>query len=170
MNGKDDENKITAIMIVEMMGRPKEHLIQSSEELVRQLTEEKGLKIVNKKINEPVLVKDQKDLFTTFSEIEIEVEDPLILAVLTFKYMPSHMEIVEPEKFVMSNYGYSDILNELTRRLHRYEELVRVMQMQMESQGGGFTQLKPAEAPKMEEKKKSKEKKVETEKKKSKKK
>ena len=153
MSGKLDEVKLTAVMILEVMGRPKEHLIETLQKLLTQIKEEKGLEIISQKVNDPVLVKDQKDLFITFAEIEIEVDDPLLLAILMFKYMPSHMEIIEPEKFIMTDYGFGDILNELTRRLHRYEELIRVVQMQLEAQGKGFSQILPAEAPKEEDKK-----------------
>ena len=72
-----------------------------------------------------------------------------------FKYMPSHLEIVEPEKFILTNVGFGDILNEITRRLHRYEELVRVMQIQMQAQAQKVPQLKVIENIK-EEKKESK--------------
>ena len=133
MSGNSDEKKFSAIMIIEVLGRPKEHLIQTLEDLSKEISEEKGVKLLSKKINEPNLAKDQKDLFTSFAEIEIEVDKPMMIAALMFKYMPSHIEIIEPEKFIFTNAEYSEIMNELTRRLHRYEELVKVMQMQMQS-------------------------------------
>ncbi len=169
MSGKSEDNKMIAVMIIEVMGRPKEHLIETLEGMSKQISEEPGVKILSKKINEPVLVKDQKELLTTFGEFEIEVDEPLVLAVLMFKYMPSHLEILEPEKFIMTNVGFGDILNELTRRLHRYEELVRVMQIQMESQGRTFPQVVPTEKkiemPKVENPKDSKPKKPKSKKK-----
>ena len=42
--------------------------------------------------------------------------------------MPAHMEIISPEKISLTNNGYGDILNELTRRLHGYDEVARVLQ------------------------------------------
>ncbi len=132
MSGKDEDGKITAIMIVEVMGRPKKHLTETLEELSKNMGEEKGVKIVNKKINKPVEIKDQKNLFTAFMEIEVEVDEPLRLVALIFKYMPAHIEIIEPENFILSNNEFGEVLNELTRRLHRYEELVKVLQFEME--------------------------------------
>jgi len=160
MSGNEDR-KILAAMIIEVLGRPKEHLIETLEDLSRQVGEEKGIKIIQKKINEPTLVKDQKDLFTSFAEIEFEVDEPLLLAILMFKYMPSHIEVVEPEKFVLTNVELSDILNELTRRLHRYEELVKVMQFQMQSNGmagASQIQMKKDEPSKKDSKPKNKKK------------
>ena len=154
----DNEKKFTAIMIVEVMGRPKEHLVKTLENISKEISEEKGVKLQSKKINEPSLVKDQKDLFTTFAELEVEVDEPIILSSLMFKYMPSHVEVVEPEKFVLTNVEYGDVLNELTRRLHRYEELVKVMQFQMESQSKPFPRIQTLDQKIQEANKKNSEK------------
>ena len=130
MSGKSEEGKITAVFIIEVLGRPKEHLTETLEDLTRKLGEEKGVKILNKKINEPKLVENQKDLFTAFAEVEVEVDEAMMLAAIMFKYMPSHVEIIEPERIVLANNEFSDVLSEITRRLHRYEELVKVLQFQ----------------------------------------
>ncbi|MEA3413955.1 MAG: hypothetical protein U9Q99_00300 [Nanoarchaeota archaeon] len=122
--------KITAIFILEAMGRPKEHLKEALQELIDAMKKEKGVKVNEFKINEPTLLKDQKDLFTTFTEIEIEVEGPEHLAGLMFKYMPAHIEVIEPENLKISNNVYSDILSEITRKLHKYDEVARVIQME----------------------------------------
>ena len=125
-----EENKIIAILMIEVMGRPKEHLVETLEDISRKISEEEGVKLINKKIKEPTLIKDQKDLFTTFAEIEVEAKSPSYLTILMFKYMPAHVEVVEPEKINLSNHVLGDILSELTRRLHKYEELVKVLQAQ----------------------------------------
>lgn len=117
-------------MIIEVLGRPKEHLVETLENLATQIDEERGVEVISKKINEPKEVDKEKDLYTSFMEIEIEVNNPNLIAALMFKYMPAHVEVVEPEKMVMSNNSLSDLLNEITRRLHKYDELAKVMQAQ----------------------------------------
>jgi hypothetical protein len=74
------------------------------------------------------LMKDQKDFYTSFAEIEVEAEEILYLAILMFKYMPANIEIISPQNISLANSGWNDILNELTRRLHGYEEVARVLQ------------------------------------------
>jgi hypothetical protein len=44
--------------------------------------------------------------------------------------MPAHVEVVEPELIALTNSGWTDILSELTRRLHAYDEVSRVIQLQ----------------------------------------
>ncbi|MFH1325482.1 MAG: hypothetical protein ABIH49_01775 [archaeon] len=128
----DETKGITAVMILEAIGKPPEHLKEALDKLVMAIGEEKKVKILGKKINEPVLMKDQKDFYTSFAEIEIEVEEVLYLAVLMFKYMPAHIEIISPEVIALTSNGWNDLFNELTRRLHGYDEVARVVQVEKE--------------------------------------
>jgi hypothetical protein len=123
-----DEKKINAVMLIEVLGRPPEHLVETLENIAKQIGEEQGVKVVDKKINPPILMKDQKDFYTSFAEIEVEVEEILYLAILMFKYMPANIEIISPQNISLSNSGWNDILNELARRLHGYEEIARILQ------------------------------------------
>jgi len=118
------------LLIIEVLGRPPEHLIETLEGIIKNIDEEKGVKVLEKKIKEPTLMKDQKDFYTGFVELEVEVEDILNLAILLFKYMPAHVEIIEPELIALSNNGWNDVFNELVRRLHGYDEIARILQVE----------------------------------------
>ena len=131
MNFKDEETRgITAVMILEAIGKPPEHLVNALNEIVDKIGGEKGVIVKNKKINEPTLIKDRKDFYTSFAEIEVEVEEILYLAVLVFRYMAAHLEISSPELIALTNSGWNDFLNELTRRLHGYDEVARILQIE----------------------------------------
>lgn len=124
------EVEIEAIMILEVLGKPKEHLAEALGELIDKIGNEKGVFLISKKIHEPKLVKDQKDLYTTYAEVEIKVEKSILLASLMFKYMPSNIDIISPENITLTNNDFADILSEVTRRLHSYDEIARVIQME----------------------------------------
>ena len=126
----DETKGIRAILILEVLGRPPEHLNETLEELIGKMDSEQRVEVISKKINEPVLMKDRKDFYTNFAEIEIEVEEILNLARLMFKYMPANVEVVSPELIVLTNNGWNDILNELVRKLHGYEEIARIIQIE----------------------------------------
>lgn len=128
----DEENKgINAILILDIIGRPKEHLVESLKGLIEeQMKNEPRVLIKDYKIKEPVNLKDNNDFFTTFAEIEVEVDGILDLVVLMFKYMPAHVEVITPEIIALTNNSWGDILSEITRRLHGYEEIVRVSQVE----------------------------------------
>src|SRR3989338_3248970 len=123
-----DDTKIRAIMILDVIGRPPKHLIESLEKLIEEIDKEKGVSVKVKDIKNPVLMKDQKEFYTTFAEVEVEIDEVLNLAILLFKYMPAHLEIISPEIIAISNNSWNDILNELARRLHAYDEIARIMQ------------------------------------------
>lgn len=123
-----EEKNISATLILEILGKPAEHLVQVLEEIIKKMGEEKGVEVVHKKINKPALARDSKELYTTFAEVEIRVERLMHVAALVFKYMPAHVEINEPEKVAMSNNEWGEIFSEITRRLHGYDEVARVLQ------------------------------------------
>ena len=123
-----DKQKIKVIFIIEVIGRPPEHLTSTLEDLIKKIDEEKNTQVLSKKINTPELMKEQKDFYTNYAEVEIEVEEIVQIAGLAFKYMPAHIEVISPELIALTNNGWNDILNELTRRLHGYDEIARILQ------------------------------------------
>jgi hypothetical protein len=131
LKNKDMETKgIRAILVFDIIGKPPEYLTETLNDIIKKIDEEKGVSVKEKKINEPVFMKDQKEFYTSFAEVEVEVEEILYLAMLMFKYMPAHVEIISPELITLVNNGWNEIFNELIRRLHSYDEVARVTQME----------------------------------------
>ena len=147
------EKSLKASLILEIIGRPKEHLIQALEDIIKKIDDEKGVSVKTKNIPGPKPMKDQKDLFTTYAEVEVEVEEAIFLAILMFKYMPAHIEIIYPEKLVFQNNYFSEILNELTRRLHGYEELARMMLAEKKAMETKIQELQDSNSKKSSKKK-----------------
>lgn len=130
MESNDDEKKIASVLILEIIGRPKEHLVETLKNIIEQIGKEPRTSVKEYNIKEPVTMKDRDDFFTTFAEVEVEVEGIIDLVILMFKYMPAHIDILTPELIALTNNGWADILSEITRRLHAYEEVVRVSQVE----------------------------------------
>jgi hypothetical protein len=122
------EKKINAVLILEILGRPPEFLTETLEKIIKEIEGEKGVSVLNKKINPPVLMKNQKDFYTSFAEVEVETESLTTLTILMFKYMPAHVELISPQNINLKNSDFEEILNEITRRLHGYEEVARILQ------------------------------------------
>jgi len=123
-----DNKKIVAEFILEVIGRPPEYLNETLIKIIEEIGKEPGVKVKDSKINEPVLLKDQKDFYTTFAEVEVEADELLRIAIIIFKYMPAHVEIVFPQNVNLRNSDCDDLFNEITRRLHGYEEITRIVQ------------------------------------------
>ena len=125
----DETNKIEATFILEVLGRPPEHLNETLKEIIEnKMKKEKGVIVKDYKIHEPVLMKDSKDFYTNFAEIELEMDSILKLMFMVFGYSPAHIEVIYPEKIKLSNDDVGTMLNELARKLHKYDEIVRMVQ------------------------------------------
>jgi|TARA_Y100000034_G_scaffold71539_1_gene86302 hypothetical protein len=130
MNSIEETKGMNVVIIVEVIGKPPEHLTETLENITKQIDDEKGVVVKGKKINEPTLMKDNKEFYTSFAEIELEIKEIVQLVILMFKYMPAHVEIISPELIALTNNSWSDILSELSRRLHGYDEVARVVQVE----------------------------------------
>jgi len=127
---KEETKGIEAIFILEIIGKPPEHLVETLENMIKQIDEEKGVSVKHKKVNEPVTMKENQQFYTSFAEIVVEVDEVINLAMLMFKYMPAHVEIMSPELIALTNNNWNDILNEVIRRLHGYDEIARIIQVE----------------------------------------
>jgi len=130
MVSSEEKQKVNSMLIFEIIGRPAEHLVETLKTIIGNIGNEPGVKVLSSDVKEPAPMKDSKDMFTTFAEVDVEVDEILYLAVLMFKYMPAYVEISSPEKMILTNQGMGDIFNEIVRKLHGYDEVARVLQVE----------------------------------------
>jgi len=112
-------------LIIEILGRPEEHVKEALKTVVTKLGAEKGVKLITKNYHEPKAVEDSKDLFTTFAEVDIEIESLANYFGILFAYMPAHIEITQPEKITLHNSELNELGNSLMQRLHNYDAIVK---------------------------------------------
>ena len=118
-------NELKANFVLEILGRPKEHIEGAIASLIEKLGKENGIKVKESKVHEAMAVQDAEDLFTTFAELEVEFKSIENYLVALFAYMPSHVEIIEPEKISLTNTYFNDIGNMLLQRLHNYDAITK---------------------------------------------
>jgi len=131
-------DKIRAMFIFEILGRPSEHIKETMSQLIDKLAELPGIEIDKKTVHEPKPVKeenaDQKEnasgLFTTFAEVEILGKDINSLITVVFYAMPSHVEIIEPEEIRFKNFEMGGLLSDLTVKMHRYDEIAKALMIE----------------------------------------
>ncbi|MEK6848428.1 MAG: hypothetical protein AABX65_02245 [Nanoarchaeota archaeon] len=136
--------KIQARIIIEMLGKPAEHLIETMKQLIEQLGKEPNTAVAEYKIAAPKQLENS--MFSIFGEVSLEANSVNTLFSLLFSYMPSHIEILSPAEIKMTNFQFNEIVNELQRRLHKYDEIAKrvyfentILRRQMEEAG-----IKPA--------------------------
>jgi hypothetical protein len=119
--------KIQARMILEILGRPPEHIKEAMTVLIQRLKSEPGVKILEENHHEPVPVQDSKDIFTTFSEIIFETDSVSMYFGIIFAYMPSNIELLSPQQISFSNADFNEITGLLSQRLHDYDAIAKRM-------------------------------------------
>ena len=117
--------KINSLMVLEVLGRPKETVEGALKAVVEKLSKEKGVRIIKTDYHETIPVETAKDLFTTFVEIELEFDSIEVYYYILFAYMPSHIEISSPSNINLTSQHLTEFGNKLLQRLHDYDSVVK---------------------------------------------
>jgi hypothetical protein len=135
--------KILCRAIVEVIGKPQKYVEETINVILEKTEEIKGLKIQEKKI-EPVKslkdenlekvekkIQDQKgELFSTFTEIEFLADNLDVVASFCFDFLPSSLEIIEPEKIETDIQDVSKLLNDTLSRIHSADHIVKKLKFE----------------------------------------
>lgn len=115
-------SKIQAKIVVEILGTPKEHVEDTMKKVVEKLKNEEGVKLLRETTYKAEQVKK---MWSTFSDLEIEVEDISKLMGLCFDYMPSSVDILEPSKMDLETVKIADLLNDLLAKIHKTDMMLK---------------------------------------------
>jgi len=149
-------------MIVEMAGSPPEHVKETLTKHVGALKAFKDIKVNATTVSDPKEIENSNGIFTCFAEVDFENESFGRLCDTVFDFMPSSIEIIEPAKFSFSNLEASSLLNIISGRMHKYDEVARFSQFKMNQMASQMKALqeslikKDEKKPAKEKKKKSK--------------
>jgi hypothetical protein len=138
------KEKIRAVFIFEIMGRPAEYIKEALDNFTNTLNNQNGVRIVSKKIHEPKTVeKSQNDLFTTFAEVEVEVDNIGLIFAITLNMLPSHVEIIDPEEIKINNLELGSVISDLSFKLHRFDEVTKGLTLERENLINRLKELNP---------------------------
>jgi len=146
------EKTIRANFIIEMMGRPKEHVEKTMKELINQIRERKSISIINEFIHEVKEIESNKEekskkisvsqkLFTTFAEVEADFDNVEELVKMAFVYMPSHVEIISPNEILFDKIKIEEIITGIILKLHKYDEVAKKLAMENQILGNKIREL-----------------------------
>lgn len=123
------EQKIRAVMIIEIAGRPPEHIKEALKAHVGVMKNMKGVKYISELFSDAKLVDKEKEIYSCFAEVEVEVETFLKLTELMFDFLPASIEVLEPESMRFNSQEATMFLSDLCGRLHKYDEIAKIAQM-----------------------------------------
>jgi hypothetical protein len=114
---KLEQGYIHTRTIIEVVGRPKEHVENSLKEYLGKLKQLKELEVLKQDIAD-INHLEKENLWTVFAELEIMFKDMISLTQFCFDFMPSSIEILAPEQIAFQNRELAIVLNNLQGKLH----------------------------------------------------
>jgi len=119
---KSEKTHIRCKVIIEILGKPKEHVEKTLRMYVDKIKQDQDLAILNVDFSN---AEEKDKLFAIFAEIEMVVKGIPKLIGFCFDYMPSSIEISKPEEFTMKASTINDFINDLQARLHSVDMIVK---------------------------------------------
>ena len=113
---KPQKSEFVVRAIIEIAGKPKDYVEKTMKLVVDKLKQEKGIKIKHSKTHG---AEQHEDIFSTFADVELEIQDFDTLLFFCFEYTPSSIEFLEPEEVHMDLIKLTEIFNDLLGRLHQ---------------------------------------------------
>ena len=145
-NMKDEKQKIKARVVYIILGNDPNYLKESMNKIIDDIgtKDRTGITVVRRDIKEPIKSErgavatpfegkvhvDQKEFYDLHAEIELESENLLTLMLMVFQYPPANLEVFSPGNVQISNVDISESLNMVSGKLHAYDEVARVLQIE----------------------------------------
>ena len=122
MEAKSEKTHVRCKTIIEILGKPKEHVEKTMRMYVDKIKQDSGLILLNVDFSD---AEEKDKLWAAFAEIEMIVKGIPNLIGFCFDYMPSSIEILKPEEFAMKASTIQDFVNDLQARLHTVDMVVK---------------------------------------------
>ncbi len=114
--------------IIEMLGKPKEHIEDTLKKYVQKLRDDK-IKIKKEKFAQ---AQPNGDYFSTFSELEIEFANISEIMNFCITSLPSSIEIISPDTLMIDSPDMTGAFVDLQGHLHDIDMLIKNLRAQLE--------------------------------------
>lgn len=115
--------------IIEVLGKPKEHVENAIKEYIKHIKEDAELVVLSEDYSE---IREQDNLWSKFVELDVVIKGASKLIGFCFEYMPSSVEVIKPESLAFSCSELSNFLNDLQARLHNVDMAVKQLKAENE--------------------------------------
>lgn len=133
-----EKEMIRCRAIVEILGKPKEHVEKTMKLLVEKIRQTENISVLKENIA-PLTPNDF--LFSTFVELEMVIKGISTLISFCFDHMPSSLEIEKPDELIVKNTQLSGIFNDLQAKLHNVDMVAKKLRMECDSLGRNLNTL-----------------------------
>jgi len=116
--------------ILEIVGKPKEHVEATFNDYIAQMEKNQKWDVLSKTVHEVIEVDGSQNLFSTFAEIEVLLKDMGALYDFCFECMPASVEIVAPVELKLKARHASAAINDLLGKIHQLDMHAKQMTQQ----------------------------------------
>jgi len=114
--------------VIELMGKPKEHIDDALKKYIEQIKQEKNLQVSDVVISEAQRMNTgatkegmMQEVWTAFADVDFMINDPVTLTAFCLQYMPASIEIIEPAEMKLTSNQTTTFFNDLQSRLHQLD-------------------------------------------------
>lgn len=115
--------KIVFRAIIEVLGKPKDHVDMAIKNYIGKLQEDQKYDIISSNI--APINEQEGNLFSTYAEVELKTESIEDLMSFCFEYMPSVIEIIEPSELSLTESNLNNFFAELQAKLHHIDMVAK---------------------------------------------
>ena len=116
--------KIVFRVILEVLGKPQVHVEEALKGYLKQIHEDSRYKIITQELA-PTKQQEGHELWTIFAELELETKEIKNVVNFCFDYMPSLVEIVEPEELTLTDVQATEFFSDLKGKLHHVDMVAK---------------------------------------------
>ena len=109
------KGQILVQAIIEILGAPKAHVEDTMIKVVDGMQDKEWLEVVSDEVAEAT---QQKDLFSSYADVQVWVKSFGHMIEFLFNYMPSSIEILEPQEMQLKREDIGNLMTEISGRLH----------------------------------------------------
>jgi hypothetical protein len=118
----EKEKHIRCRTILEVLGKPREHVEKTIKDYIEKIKEDPDLIILKESFAD---AKQHEKLWAVFAELEVVVKGIPKLVAFCLDYMPSSIEVIKPEELVFKNRDISNFMNDLQAKLHNVDMVAK---------------------------------------------
>ncbi|MEM4318389.1 MAG: hypothetical protein QW244_01390 [Candidatus Pacearchaeota archaeon] len=127
---KDKGKAIRAILIFEVIGRPKDFVENVMSVFLDKIKEHKDVELIRKQILPAQPMKQAKNLFSLVAECEFYFKDLEVLLGFMIDTMPASIEIIEPTSLTLDLPKINAFINDYLTKIHQYDDVYKKFKLE----------------------------------------
>lgn len=130
---------VTVRVIIELLGKPKEHIEHTIREYITQIRKDSAYQVKRVEFSE-LKQQEKTELWAAFAEIELQAGITDVIS-FCFQYMPSVIEVLEPQQVTFTDEDTSHLLNDMQARLHEVDLIAKQLNVEVQYLKRNITHL-----------------------------